>query len=133
MPNKFDGDQLKLWNVTSYKIIGAAFKVHSNLGPGLLESAYEACMEIELVKLNFNVKRQVELPIHYDGKILDTKYRIDMVINDAILLELKAVHELLPIHKAQAMTYMKLANIKLGLLINFNTTDLKEGIKRIML
>jgi len=90
-------------------------------------------MEIELIKLGYDIKRQIELPIHYDGKKLEIKYRIDMLVNETILVELKSVNDLVPLHKAQVMTYMKLANIKLGLLINFNTVDLKEGIKRIIL
>lgn len=126
-------DILEHWNKISYDIIGASYKVHSNLGPGLLESAYETCLEYELKKTGHNVIRQLELPIKYENLTLDAKYRIDLLVDGAIIVELKAVEELLDIHKAQLMTYMKLSGIRLGLLINFNTTDLKKGIKRILI
>ncbi len=120
-------------NQTTYEIIGAAFKVHTELGPGLLESAYEACLEYELLKKGLNVMRQKSLPIVYKNMKLDAGYRIDIMVNDAVIIEIKAVQEITPIHEAQLMTYLKLSGQKLGLLINFNVTDLKKGIKRIIM
>jgi GxxExxY protein len=120
-------------NQITYEIIGAAYKVHSELGPGLLESAYEVCLEYELIKQGFNVERQKVLPVVYDGIGLDAGYRIDLLVEDAVIIELKAVDELVPIHQAQLMTYLKLSKHKLGLLMNFNVTDMKKGIKRIIM
>jgi GxxExxY protein len=115
-------------NQITYEIIGAAYKVHSTLGPGLLESAYEVCLE-----KGFKVERQKLLPVVYDGIHLDAGYRIDLLVEDAVVVELKAVDEIAPIHQAQIMTYLKLSERKLGLLINFNVTDMKKGIKRIIM
>lgn len=120
-------------NLISYEIIGAAFHVHSELGPGLLESTYEVCLEYELIKRGFIVERQKSLPIKYDGKKLDALYRIDLLVEDSIVVELKSVAEIEPIHKAQMMTYLKLSNKKLGLLMNFNVIDMKKGIKRFVM
>ncbi len=120
-------------NKISYDIIGAAYKVHSNLGPGLLESSYEACLAYELRKMNYDVKTQLALPIVYEDVKLDAGYRIDLMVNDSVIVELKSVEALHDIHTAQVLTYLKLANIKLGLLINFNVKDLKAGIKRLVL
>lgn len=111
-------------------IIGCAMKVHRALGPGLLESAYEVCLEHELRKAGMRVARQVPLPVVYDGIRLDAGYRLDLVVNDAVILELKAVETILPIHEARLLSYMKLANLPLGLLINFHTALLKDGIVR---
>ncbi len=116
----------------SYQIIGAAIEVHRHLGPGLLESAYEECLCHELKKQNITFKRQVPLPVHYKGVKLDCGYRLDVVVDDCVILELKSVEKLLPIHDAQLLTYLKLANVRLGILINFNTAVLKNGIKRIV-
>jgi GxxExxY protein len=120
-------------NSLSYEIIGAAYHVHSELGPGLLESTYEICLEHELIKRGFSVERQKSLPIKYDGKELDNGYRIDLLVEDMVILELKSVSEIKEIHKAQIMTYLKLSNKKLGLLLNFNVTDMKQGIKRFVM
>ena len=117
-------------NDITYKIIGCAFKVHSKLGPGLLESTYETCLEYELKKSGLNVVRQLSLPVIYDDIKLDAGYRIDLLVNNKIIIELKSVESILPVHEAQLMTYLKLSSIKLGLLINFNVDDLKEGITR---
>lgn len=119
-------------NQLSSKIIGAAIEVHKTLGPGLLESAYEECLchELELRKVLF--ERQRELPIEYKGKELDCGYRLDVVVNNEIILELKSCEKIKPIHKAQLLTYLKLSNIKLGLLLNFNTPAMKEGIVRVV-
>lgn len=119
-------------NEISEKIIGCAIKVHRTLGPGLLESTYEVCLVYELKKAGLKVERQVSLPIFYDGNKLDAGYQLDVLVEDKIILELKSVENLLPIHEAQLLTYLKLANKKLGLLINFNVTVLKNGIRRKM-
>ena len=117
-------------NELTEKIIGCAIKVHRVLGPGLLESAYEVCLLHELTKAGLKAERQVKVPIFYDGLKLDADYFIDILVEDTVVLELKSVEHLLPIHEAQLLTYLKLANKKLGLLINFNVTLLKNGIKR---
>ncbi|WP_430934018.1 GxxExxY protein [Saccharicrinis sp. 156] len=120
-------------NDISYKIIGCVYKVHSELGPGLLESTYEVCLEHELLKEGLKVERQKALPVIYDGIKLDAGYRIDLLIEDQIILELKSIDEIAPIHKAQLMTYLKLSELKLGLLLNFNVKDMKKGINRIIM
>ncbi len=119
-------------NELSEKIIGCAIKVHRTLGPGLLESTYEVCLVHELKRAGLTVERQVPLPVIYDGIQLDAGYQLDVLVEDTIILELKSVESILPIHEAQLLTYLKLANKKLGLLINFNVTLLKNGIKRKM-
>jgi len=124
---------MKELNKISYEIIGAAYKVHTQLGPGLLESAYETCLEYELNKNKINVQRQVSLPVIYDGVKLDAGYRIDLLVENCIILELKAVSEITPVHKAQLLTYLKLSGKKLGLILNFNVADMKKGISRIIL
>jgi GxxExxY protein len=118
-------------NDLTYAIIGCAFKVHKELGPGLLESSYEACLFYELSEAGFKVERQKELPLIYNQVKLDTGYRLDLLINDLVIIEIKALDQLAPIHKTQVLTYLKLSKKKIGLLINFNTTDLKEGIQRL--
>ena len=117
-------------NDLTEKIIGCAIKVHRVLGPGLLESAYEVCLFHELAKAGLKAERQVKVPIVYDGLILEADYFIDILVEDTVVLELKSVEHVLPIHEAQLLTYLKLADKKLGLLINFNVTLLKNGIKR---
>ena len=113
------------------EIVDSAFKIHKALGPGLLESAYEACLEHELTKRGYTVERQKPQPVHYDGIIIDAGYRIDLLVNDLVIVELKAVVELAPIHHAQLTTYLKLSQKTLGLLINFNVHLIKNGIRRI--
>jgi GxxExxY protein len=113
-------------------IIGAAIEVHRNLGPGLLESAYEECMAFELEKHGLRVERQVELPVFYKGRKLDAGYRIDLKVNDKVIVELKSVQRLEPIHQAQLLTYLRLASCKLGLLMNFNVPVMKNGIRRLL-
>jgi len=120
-------------NDLTYKIIGCVYKVHSELGPGLLESAYEVCLEHELLKAGLQVERQKPLPVIYDEIKLDAGYRIDILVNNQVILELKAVDEIAPIHQAQLMTYLKLSGLKLGLLLNFNVQLMKTGIKRIIM
>ncbi len=117
-------------NDLTEKIIGCAIKVHRILGPGLLESAYEVCLVHELKKSGLRAERQVPLPIVYDGIELDACYQLDIVVEDVIILELKSVERIMPIHEAQLLTYLKLTKKKLGLLINFNVELLKNGIKR---
>ncbi len=117
-------------NELTEKIIGSAIKVHRTLGPGLLESAYEVCLVHELRKVGLRVDKQVPVPIIYDGVALEACYQLDVVVEDSIILELKSVERIMPIHEAQLLTYLKLTNRKLGLIINFNTQLLKNGIKR---
>jgi GxxExxY protein len=112
-------------------IVDCAFKVHTKLGPGLLESAYEACLSHELKKRGLKVDRQLPQPVYYDDIIIDVVYRLDLLVNDSVIIELKAVENVLPIHQAQLMTYLKLSGKTLGFLINFNTVLIKNGIKRI--
>ena len=114
----------------SYAVIGCALEVHKLLGPGLLESAYEQCLAHELTMNGILFKIQQPLPVIYKDIRLDCGYRIDLLIEDKLIVELKSVEELKGIHEAQLLTYMKLANISLGLIINFNVQKLKEGIKR---
>lgn len=113
-------------------VIGAAIEVHKVLGPGLLESTYEECLSQELFLRKMPLKRQVPLPIDYKGVKLDCGYRLDMVVAEQLIVELKACEALLPIHEAQLLTYLKLTGIKVGLLINFNVPVLKDGIKRLV-
>jgi GxxExxY protein len=118
-------------NQLTGKVIGSAIEVHKALGPGLLESAYEECLchEFTLQKIAF--QRQKELPVEYKGLKLSIGYRIDLLVQDELILELKACDAIHPIHEAQLLTYLKLSGIKYGLLINFNTLYLKDGIKRL--
>jgi GxxExxY protein len=120
-------------NEITGQIIGAAIEVHKFLGPGLLESAYEACLVYELAQRKVKVERQKPLPVVYKNVKLDTGYRIDLLVENEVLVELKAVEFLLPVHEAQILSYMKLSECKLGLLINFNVKLLKQGIKRFSL
>ncbi|MGJ8743021.1 GxxExxY protein [Polaribacter sp.] len=117
-------------NKITEKIIGAAIEVHKTLGPGLLESAYQECLFFELKNLNLKVKKEVSLPIIYKDLKLDHGYRIDLLVEDKIVLELKTVETFTDVHSAQILTYMKLGNYPLGLLINFHTKLLKNGLKR---
>ena len=111
-------------------IIGAAMKVHSALGPGLLESAYEACMIHELRKMGFRVLSQVMLPVRYDGIELELGYRIDLLVEDRVIVELKCVEKIMPVHEAQIISHLRLSGKRVGLLINFHVRSLKDGIKR---
>jgi GxxExxY protein len=113
------------------EVIGAAIEVHKNLGPGLLESAYEECLCRELDLRSITYERQKPLPVEYKGVRLDCGYRLDLVVAGKLIVELKAVESLLPIHKAQVLTYLKLTGIKTGLIINFNVSALKDGVQRI--
>jgi GxxExxY protein len=113
-------------------LLGCAIKVHTALGPGLLEGIYEACLAHELAKAGVRAERQVSLPIIYDEITLDGGYRIDLLVSDCVLVELKAVEKLLPIHTAQVLSYLKLSKYKLGYLLNFNVVHMRDGIKRII-
>ena len=115
------------------KIIGFAINVHRHLGPGLLESAYEECLCYEIEQSGLSFRRQVALPIVYKAVRLDCGYRMDIVVQDQVIVELKTVERLLPIHEAQMLTYLKLSGIRIGLLLNFNTAVLKDGIRRMLL
>ena len=117
-------------NQITEKIIGCAIEVHKQLGPGLLESAYEECLFYEIINSGLNVKKQLTLPLVYKEIKLDAGYRIDLIVENQVIVEIKSVDALAEIHKAQLMTYMKLANVKVGLLMNFNVTRLKDGIVR---
>ena len=117
---------------TSDGIIGAAIEVHRALGPGLLESAYEACLVFELIDRGMRVEQQKSLPVTYRGIQLDVGYRLDLLVEDAIIVEIKAVDQLAPIHQAQLLSYLKLSGCHVGLLINFNVKVLKQGIKRVV-
>lgn len=119
-------------NEISSQIIGAAIEVHKHLGPGLLESSYEACLLFELRQRGLNVKSQIALPISYKGVQLEAGYRIDILVEEKVIIEIKAVDELAEIHTAQILTYLKLINLKLGLLINFNSVKLVNGLKRVV-
>lgn len=114
-------------------IIGAAIEVHKHLGPGLLESTYEACLVYELVDRGFLVERQRAIPVVYRGLRIDCGYRIDLLVNDEVIVELKSIDSLHPIHEAQLLSYLKLSGRRVGLLINFNSRRLTEGIKRFSL
>ena len=119
-------------NDISYDIRGAAFKVHTNLGPGLLESVYEFAMAHELSKMGYDVWTQVGLPVVYDGIKLELGYRIDLLVNDMVVVEIKSVDALADLHHKQVLTYLKLSGKKLGLLINFNVSSIKDSIVRIV-
>ncbi|MFI5172837.1 MAG: GxxExxY protein [Chitinophagales bacterium] len=123
-------DQL---NALSYKIIGCAMKVHAELGPGLLETVYETCLEYELKKSGFSVERQKPIPIIYDNVIQEIAFKYDLLVENLILIEVKAVDTLAPIFTIKTLTYLKFTYIKLGLIINFNVVHLKDGIKRLIL
>jgi GxxExxY protein len=114
-------------------IVDAAFKVHSKFGPGLLESAYRICLVHELRLRGFHVATERTVPVIYEGVRLDCGYRIDLLVNDLVIIELKAVSEMHPVFEAQLMTYLKLTGKRLGFLINFNTKLIKDGIKRVVL
>lgn len=119
-------------NEITESVIGAAIAVHRELGPGLLESAYEACMVYELTERGLSVERQKPLSVTYRGIRIDCGYRIDLLVERAVIVELKAVERLLPLHEAQILTYLKLSGLHVGLLLNFNVPLMKDGIKRLV-
>ena len=113
-------------------VLGAALRVHTALGPGLLESAYEICLAHEITKQGLSIKQQVLLPVYYDGLELDAGYRLDLLVHNMVIVELKAVEKLLPIHTAQLLSYLKLSQLALGYLLNFNVVHMRDGIKRVV-
>ncbi len=117
-------------NDISYLIRGAVFTVYNALGPGLLESAYETVLSYVLTEKGLKVKQQVQLPIFFEDIILDTGYRIDLLINDLVIIEIKSVETVAPVHHKQVLTYLKLSGLKLGLLVNFNSSNISESIWR---
>jgi GxxExxY protein len=126
------GETRPVENALTEKIIGAAIEVHRHLGPGLLESIYEECLCYELSQLGLRFKRQVYLPITYKGLKLESAYKMDLVVEDAIVVEIKATEQVSPVHHSQLLTYLKCADKRLGLLINFNVPILKNGLKRVV-
>ena len=118
-------------NEISYAVRGAAFKVHSNLGPGLLESVYEAALHYELLKAGLEVRTQVGIPVFYEGHSLDIGFRLDLIVNDLVIVEIKSVEAVAPVHYKQLLTYLRLSKKKLGLLINFNSNSLTDSIRRV--
>jgi len=119
--------------VLTGKILGCAYTVHSELGPGLFEKVYEECLFYELNEAGLSVEKQVELPVEYKRIEIDAGYRIDLLVEDIVIIELKSVKELLDIHTAQLLTYMKLSGADIGFLMNFNVKSLRDGIKRFIL
>jgi len=119
-------------NDLTEKIIGAAIEVHRHLGPGLLEAVYEECLCYELSQRGLRFQRQVHLPITYKGVKVESAYKMDLVVEDAIVIEIKAIEDMLPVHSAQLLTYLKSSNKRVGLLINFNVPVLRNGLKRIV-
>ena len=119
-------------NELSYKIRGAIFNVYNEVGPGLLESAYEAALLYELLELELSVRKQVPLPFYYKKVKLDTGYRIDLLVEDKIIIEVKSVEQVLGVHHKQLLTYLKLTDKKLGLLVNFNVMNINKGITRLV-
>lgn len=120
-------------NSLTEKIIGAAIEVHKNLGPGLLESAYQQCMAYELTDRGINFVLEKEIPVKYKGNNVNCAFRADMIVEDTVIVEFKALDRIMPIHDAQIITYLKISGKKIGLLINFNVGLLKNGIKRIII
>jgi GxxExxY protein len=130
LPQRTQGTQRL--NQISGDIVDAAMKVHSVLGPGLLEGVYERCLQHELGNRGLRCLSQVSLPVHYEGLELDAGFRLDLLVEDDVIVELKSVDKLQPIHEAQLLTYLKLSGKPLGLLINFNTVHLRDGIRRMV-
>ncbi len=125
-------EELDELNALSKRVIDSIYQVHKVLGPGLLEKAYQKCLSVELSSRGIKNDLEVELPLIYKNIDVEVNYRIDILVEDKIVLELKAVEKALPIHEAQLLTYLKLSNNKLGFLVNFNVKYIKEGIKRMM-
>ena len=117
-------------NALTQQIIGRAMRVHTRLGPGMLEKTYERCLCVELDRSGLPYANQVDMPLLYDGVLLDCGYRVDIIVRNEVLLELKSVEHILPVHEAQLHTYLRLSGCRIGLLMNFNTVSLKDGIRR---
>lgn len=125
-------DEHRINSITG-AIIDCSIRVHKELGPGLLESVYEVCLMKELINEGLSVKRQLNLPVIYKGEKIDIDFKIDLLVEDEVIVELKAVESILPVHEAQILTYLKLSGKQIGLLLNFNTKLLKDGIRRFVL
>ena len=123
---------MKYQNILAKEIVDAAYKIHFQLGPGLLESVYESLMIYELKKRNIPVENQKAMPVYYDGKVFDEGLRADLVVDKIVIVELKSVEKTLPLHQKQLLTYLKASNLQLGLLINFGEVKTKEGISRVV-
>lgn len=126
-------EDIEILNTITHDIIDVTYQLHSHLGPGLLESVYEACLEYDLRQIGFCVERQKVLPVNYKDVAIDSGYRVDLIVENSIILEIKSVEEVLPVHSAQLMTYLRLSGLKLGLLLNFNVPRMKSGIHRIIM
>ncbi|WNJ98237.1 GxxExxY protein [Thalassospiraceae bacterium LMO-JJ14] len=113
-------------------VVDAALKVHSALGPGLLEDVYEKCLAMELQKRGYKVERQVAVPVEYEGAFFETGYRLDLLIDESFVVEVKAVEKMMPVYLAQILTYLRLGKMKLGLLLNFNVPKMRDGIRRVV-
>jgi len=124
---------MELINQITGQIIGAAFKVHSQLGPGLLESAYKECLYYELQKMEMAVQKECPLPLIYENIKMAIGYRVDLFVDQKVIVEVKAIEQITDIHVAQVLTYLKLSKCKIGLLLNFKVTDMKKGIRRLIL
>jgi GxxExxY protein len=120
------------YELIAREIVDTAIRVHTRLGPGMLESAYEACVEYELNKRCLAVKKQVPMPLRYDDLSIDVGYRLDLLVEDAIAIELKSVQQLLPVHKAQLLSYLRVGDYRLGFLLNFHAMHMRDGIKRVV-
>ena len=127
--NSFSRDKL---NEISGKIIDCSIRVHTELGPGMLEGAYQTCLMHELIEAGFDVQSQLKLPIVYRGIELDAGYRIDLLVQGSVIIELKAIDRLLPVHEAQLLSYLRMSDLRLGLLINFNVKRLVDGVRRVV-
>ena len=114
------------------EIVDSAIRVHTQLGPGMLEAAYQACMEYELGKRSLGVQKQVPMQLRYDELMVDVGYRLDLVVENAVVVELKSVQQLQPIHTAQLLSYLRAGNYRMGFLLNFNTLHMRDGIKRVV-
>jgi GxxExxY protein len=119
-------------NAIAHEVVDAAYRIHTSLGPGLLESVYEVVLASELNKRGFDVKRQIDVPIVYDGLHFEVGFRADIIVNDSVIIEVKSISDLSPVHKKQLLTYLKLMNKRLGILINFNEALIKDGILRVV-
>jgi GxxExxY protein len=132
-PSDHQGEHLPIPSETekaTKAVLDAAFTVHSNLGPGLLESVYETCLAYELRKKGYDVQTQITLPVMYEDIRIETGYRLDMLVDKHVVVEIKSVEQLLPVHHSQVLTYLKLSGYRLGLLVNFNVRHLRDGIQR---
>lgn len=120
------------YEAVAREIVDTAIRVHTRVGPGMLESTYEACIDYELTKRGCSVKKQVPLPVRYDDLVLDVAYRVDLLVENAVVIELKSVRQLLDVHKAQLLSYLRAGDYRLGFLLNFNTIHMRDGIKRVV-